>query len=213
MTAACNVKVRVHPSSRATFLSAIFADAGATLAKEKNALQFVVGEDIAVPNVFHFHEQYRKRSDLDFHSATPHFAKWKAFCDSEPSPLSEPRSVSVFSCDHVGIVIPPREAYCLNVEIAVRPERRTEFLELALEMVRGTQEDEPLCLQYHFGESEDENVFYFHEEFTGTDGGKEGLDAHNASPHFASFLEFAATDPFVRPPVIDAFRSFAGYDE
>ena len=46
---------------------------------------------------------------------------------------------------------------------------------------KGSNEEEPLCLQYVYGEDiSTPHKFIFHEEYEG----KDGFDAHCSSPHF-----------------------------
>jgi len=92
--------------------------------------------------------------------------------------------------------------YCLNVKLAVKPERRDEFLECIKNNQRGTLGTEPLAVVYTYGEEVDNpNTFYFHEKYKG----KEGFEAHAAAPHFAAWEKFAATDPFTSPPEVFFF--------
>jgi quinol monooxygenase YgiN len=95
--------------------------------------------------------------------------------------------------------------YCLAVQLAVKPERRTEFLECIQNNQRGTldKELEPLAVVYTYGEDPDTpNTFHFHEEYKG----KEGFEAHQKAPHFAVWEKFAATDPFTAPPEVEFFE-------
>jgi quinol monooxygenase YgiN len=203
---ALNVKVSVKPERRAEFLEVITNDAKQTIAVEPGALQFALGEDVDEPNVFYFHEQYKTIGDVDFHKATPHFKEWNDFCATDPFVI--PPVVHIFQCSHEAVKVPMRPAFCLNVELCVQPELREEFLAVILNNQKGSQGDEPLCLQYDFGESLDTpNHFYFHEQYTGADAGKEGFDAHKAAPHFAAWEVFAATNPFTKEPVVSFFRT------
>ena len=72
----------------------------------------------------------------------------------------------------------------------------------------GSNNDEPLCLQYVYGESTTEpNKFIFHEEYKGKHDGKEGFDAHASAPHFKVWEEFAEKGPFTKDPVVHFFKS------
>lgn len=96
-------------------------------------------------------------------------------------------------------VSPPIVA--LNVILRIKPEARDEFLEVILNNQRGTmdKELEPLALEYTFGEDADEpNTFHFHEKYIG----EEGIEIHNAAPHFLAWEEFAESDPFTAPPEV-----------
>ena len=89
----------------------------------------------------------------------------------------------------------------------MKPELRDKFLEYILNNQRGSQQDEPLCLQYDLGESLDTpNSFYLHEEYTGADDGKEGFEAHQATPHYKAWEKFAATNPFTKDVEVGFYR-------
>jgi quinol monooxygenase YgiN len=202
---AINVKVALKPERRSEFLKVIKKDAAQTLSTEPGALQFVLGQDNDDANTFYFHEQYRTNADIDFHFSTPHFKEWKEFCDTEP--FTAVPVVQIFHCNHEPVKIVARPAFCLNVGLFVKAEKREEFLAVISNNQKGSRQ-EPLCLQYDYGESKDTpNSFYFHEEYTGDDEGKEGLDAHAVTLHFAKWEEFAATNPFTKEPVISRFKS------
>lgn len=91
--------------------------------------------------------------------------------------------------------------YCLNVRLAVKPDRRDEFLECIEANQRGTW-GEPLAVTYVFGEDEDSpNVFHFHERYQG----KEGFEAHTLTDHFADWKEFEGSEPLTEPPKVEFF--------
>jgi len=73
-----NVKVQVRPDQRDQFLECIKLDQKDSLETEPACLQFVVGEDTSTPNTFYFHEEYVDEDGFQYHTKTPHFAKWKA---------------------------------------------------------------------------------------------------------------------------------------
>lgn len=203
---ALNVKISVKPERRAEFLHVITNDAQQTVAVEPGALQFALGEDAEDEHIFYFHEQYQTTDDFEFHKTTPHFKEWNDFCATDP--FVTPPVVKLFQCTHEAVKVPPRPAFCLNVELCIQPERREEFLTVILNNQKGSRGDEPLCLQYDFGESlEKPNHFYFHEQYTGAQDGKEGFEAHQAAPHFAAWEDFAATNPFTKDPVVAFFRT------
>jgi (4S)-4-hydroxy-5-phosphonooxypentane-2,3-dione isomerase len=106
--------------------------------------------------------------------------------------------------------------FCLDVQINVRPEYREEFLRVIKNNAKNSNLVEPLCLQYIYGEDESiSNTFHFHEEYTGTDGGRQGFDAHTQTAHFQAWEEFAQQKrddddddgPFARPPAIGMYRT------
>jgi len=87
--------------------------------------------------------------------------------------------------------------YCLNVNVFVKPERRSDFLKCIRENQKGTVTTERLNKQYVWGESVNEpNTFHFHEEFYG----REGFEAHTRTPHFTEWRKFVDTDPFTKDP-------------
>lgn len=95
------------------------------------------------------------------------------------------------------------DIFAVNVGLFVKEERRDEFLACIAANQAGTTGSEPLALQYDWGESTAErNSFYFHEEYRGV----AGFEAHCASPHFAAWEAFAATDPFTRAPEVQQFH-------
>lgn len=203
---ALNVKASVKPDRREEFLKYIKADADGTMAMEPGALQFVLGEDTETPNVFYFHEQYKSKSDLEYHQTTKHFKDFLKFAETDP--FTEDLVITEYECQHDPVKNTNKPAYCLNVELCIQPEVREEFLKVIDNNQKGSRQQEPLCLQYDYGESVDTpNSFYFHEEYEGADAGKEGFDAHAKAPHFAKWEEFAATNPFTKPPVVSFYRS------
>jgi quinol monooxygenase YgiN len=202
---ALNVKLAVKPDRRVEFLDTILMDAAETIKEEPGALQFVVGEDTSTNNIFYLHEQYKSMDDFEYHQATPHFSKWKAFCAT--GPFTEDPIVDVYQCQHDPVKVPVRAAFSLNVELCIKPEVMEEFLKVINNNQSGSRA-EPLCLQYDYGESTTTpNSYYFHEEYTGDDEGKKGFDAHAIAPHFVKWEEFAATDPFTKPPVVSFFKN------
>eukprot|EP00588_Corethron_pennatum_P010176 CAMPEP_0194272574 /NCGR_PEP_ID=MMETSP0169-20130528/6110_1 /TAXON_ID=218684 /ORGANISM="Corethron pennatum, Strain L29A3" /LENGTH=229 /DNA_ID=CAMNT_0039015275 /DNA_START=82 /DNA_END=771 /DNA_ORIENTATION=- len=203
-----NLKISLKPERRDDFFKVIQNDAKQTVATEPGALQFTLGEDTEKINIFYLHEQYKEMKDVEHHQTTPHFDEWQAFCETEPftaDPVIDVYRRYDGDAHSPGITGPG--TYCLNVELCIRPEVRDTFMECILNNQRGSR-NEPLCLQYDFGESvETPNSFYFHEQYKGADGGREGFEAHAASPHFAAWEEFAATGPFTKPPVVAFYRT------
>ena len=89
--------------------------------------------------------------------------------------------------------------FCLNVRLCVKAERRVAFIACIRANQRGTLSSELLALEYTWGEDVDEpNTFHFFEKYEG----RAGFDAHTATPHFAAWEEFAASEPFSRPPEV-----------
>ncbi|KAL1524604.1 hypothetical protein AB1Y20_019493 [Prymnesium parvum] len=97
--------------------------------------------------------------------------------------------------------------FCVNVVLRVKAERRDEFLEVIRNNQLGTLRDEALALVYVWGEDVDTpNTFHFHEQYLG----RAGFEAHQKTPHFARWEEFAATDPFTAPPEVTFFNEDEG---
>lgn len=207
---ALNVKLAVKPERRSEFLSVIKTDRSRTMETEPAAMQFVLGEDANESNIFYLHEQYAGEEGFHAHTQTPHFAEWGAFVETNPFADGGEPVIDLFWGAHEpqkrGTASDP--TYCLNVELCVKPERRDEFLKVIENNARGSNNDEPLCRQYDYGESTTTpNTFYFHEQYDGKDGGREGFDAHAASPHFQVWETFATTDPFTKPPIVSFYRT------
>ena len=95
------------------------------------------------------------------------------------------------------------DAYCLNVNLYIKPERRTEFLEVIKQNAKGSRTLEPKCKLYVWGESTTTaNLFHFQEIYDDIDGFK----AHTSSPHFAKWSSFASTNPFTKEPEVFFFE-------
>jgi quinol monooxygenase YgiN len=217
-----NVKMGIRPDQRETFLSLIKEDQEQSLTTEPECLQFVVGEDINKPNIFYLHEEYKTMAGFQYHSTTPHFHKWNTFCKTNPwlnnnkdddDDGGEP-VVEFYHGTHTATTDKwprhdDRVVYCLNVNLYVKPQVRDEFLNVIANNKIGSDNQEPLCLQYVYGEStETPNLFHFHEQYTGNDDGNEGFTAHTQAPHFAAWEMFANTgEPFSKPPVVNFFKT------
>jgi autoinducer 2-degrading protein len=203
-----NVKLSIKPERREDFLTIVRKNQKQTLDLEPAALQYVVGEDVDSPNTFYIHEQFTGAEGFDAHRATPHNGEWAKFKESEPFADGGDPAIDFYYGDHEPEEVPIRPAFCLNVELCIKPEIREEFLEVIRNNEKGSNGKEPLCLQYVWGEStEEDNKFLFHEEYTGEDGGKEGFDAHTKAPHFKKWEEFVEKDPFTKEPVVYFFRT------
>lgn len=204
-----NLKLALRPDQREEFLTLIKEDQKQSLATEPGCVQFVVGEDTTTPNTFYLHEEYKNEAGFQAHTETPHFAKWNAFCDTKPWSNDGP-VVTFYHGTHETQTWPtPDYAYCLNVDLYPQPEARDAFLKVIAANKKGTDANEPLCLQYVYGESTSvPNAFHFHEQYTGKEAGKEGFEAHTSSPHFADWEAFASTgEPFSKPPVVSFFKT------
>lgn len=205
---ALNAKFSIKPSRREEFISIIRNDQTETLEKEPKALQFVVGEDTENVNTFYLHEQYIGEEGFQEHTETPHFAEWMKFTESDPFEEGGAPAVDFFFGTHAPQKIDVRKAYCLNVEICVQEKYRDEFIKVIENNAKGSNNDEKLCLQYSWGESKEvANAFYFHEQYTGDNEGREGFDVHATMPHFKVWEELAAKEPFSKPPVVSFYRT------
>lgn len=215
---AVNVKFSVKPDKRDDFLSLIKDIQKKTLATEPAALQFLVGEHISTPNTFYMHAQFVGEEGFKAHRLTPHSGEWQKFSsDALFSEDGEPAFDFYFAgtgtgtpheAEKVEISIP--SSICVHTELCVKPELREVFLEVVRNNQRGSNsnEDEPLCLQYVYGESKDEpNKFLFHEAYTGIHGGKEGFEAHFVTAHFEKWQEFMDLYPFTEAPVVNTFKT------
>lgn len=164
-------------------------------------MQFVVGQDVKDPNKFYLHEEYESRTDNPNVKTT--------YLD-EVITLLETGAFATFPVSnefdllhegHPEKVTNVKGAVCLNVELCIKPEVRDQFLDVIRNNKAGS-DDEPLCRQYSWGEDiYDPNKFHFHEQYVG----EEGLAAHFEGDHFKVWEEFAASDPFVRPPRVEKF--------
>lgn len=94
-------------------------------------------------------------------------------------------------------------AFCLNVNLYVKPERRVEFLEVIAGNAAGSRTLEPKCKLYVWGESTTTaNLFHFQEIYDDEDGFKQ----HTSSQHFAKWAAFASTSPFTKEPEVMFFN-------
>jgi len=197
-----NLKCTIQSSRRDEFLALVKDNQRLTLQEEPDALQYVVGQDVSTENTFYIHEQFSSVDGFLAHKETAHNANWQAFRATDP--FVEDPVVKFYHGTHTSVKVPVRSAYCVDVELCIDAAVRDEFLDVIQENARGSNEDEPLCLQYTWGEDiNTPNIFYFHEEYLG----KEGFDAHAASEHFAKWETFAATEPFTKPPVVSFYKT------
>jgi len=212
---AVNLKLKIKEERRKDFLSLIKNNQKETLDLEPASLQYVIGEDIDTSNTFYIHEEFIGINGFDVHSNMLHNADWVKFKNSNSfvkggEPMLNFYYDDAFQFEDVNPQkIPIRSAFCVHVELCIKPEERNEFLNVIAQNQKGSLETEPLCLQYVYGESLDEkNKFIFHEEYKGEDGGKQGFDAHAQTPHFKIWEDFVEKrDPFTKPPVVNFFRT------
>lgn len=75
----------VKPERREEFLASIHANEKDTLALEPAARAYRWGEDINVPNRFHFHEEYAGgASGFQAHLDSAHLKQWNALVATDP---------------------------------------------------------------------------------------------------------------------------------
>lgn len=207
---AVNVKMSVKPEKRDAWLTACADNIRHTRNEEGN-LQCSISQAVDDPNMFYFHERFVDDAAYHKHRDSPHFAKYSEFENTEQplnawpeycffTPLGEGEDGSPEQLRTIPETIP---AYCVTVNVYPTLEAREEFLRVLAANKAGTEATEPLVLQYTYGESTTEpNTFHFHEEYKGAENGKEGFDAHAATPHFADWEAFAGKNPFVKPPEV-----------
>ncbi|EOD41893.1 hypothetical protein EMIHUDRAFT_194475 [Emiliania huxleyi CCMP1516] len=172
----------VRPSCREEFLECIRQNQKGTLSSEPLAVTYAYGEDETTPDTWHFFEQYVGREGFEAHTQTPHFAAWEAFAASDP--FSAPPEVKFFVEDSASTVCSGAAAvravlaagdwtklFCLDVEMAVKPEAREGFLEALRADQSGALSSEPLA----------------------------GFAQHAKTPHYAKWAEFKGTEPFAAP--------------
>lgn len=204
---AVNLKFTVKEDRRDDFLTLIRDNQRKTLELESKALQYVVGEDVDSPNTFFLHEQFIGKEGFEEHRTMKHAGDWANFKSTDPFTDDGSPTLVFFECvvdDNVEYKqVPIQPAFCVHAELCIKEEVREEFLRVIENNAKGSNE-EVLCLQYSYGESEDTpNKFVFHEEFLG----KEGFDAHASMPHFLAWEKFAGTDPFTKPPKVDFYTT------
>ena len=103
--------------------------------------------------------------------------------------------------DLAACAAPGVDRYNLNVQLSVKPQRLTEFLEI-IEANAVSTLREPRNLRYAWGESATvPGVYHFQESFVG----KQGFDEHCAAPTFAAWEAFAGSDPFTAEPSVQFY--------
>jgi quinol monooxygenase YgiN len=212
-----NTQFDVKSEYKSQFISLLKMNGLSTLQNEPGAVQFVLGQDTDKVNRFHLHEQYESKDSYQQHQKMDHTIKVLDFFKTTPGIFCQDPVIETFCGTHLPIKVPTRYAFCLNVKLCINPEVREEFLHVIYNNQKGSHL-EPLCLQYDFGESDTvPNTFHFHEQYTGTNDGKEGFDAHAATPHFAAWEVFASrgssgsttVQQFTSPPVVSFYKSIA----
>jgi autoinducer 2-degrading protein len=74
----------------------------------------------------------------------------------------------------------------LHVTLQVKPERVSEFLEVARHDAEHSEKDEPGCLRFDvIQDRDDPSRFYFYEVYRDD----AALEAHRQTPHFKDYFE------------------------
>ncbi|CAB9502105.1 Homocysteine S-methyltransferase 1 [Seminavis robusta] len=173
---------------------------------------------------FHCHLKFecatREEAVAAFVDNKPKLFRWdESAVNHPPFYLLRPPQINVWTVAPEAPDAPPNpkptptppgcRLFCLNANLHVRPEHRQEFLQL-LEHARSESIQEPLCVEYQFGESlTTPNSFHVHQAYMGDNGGKEGFDKHATTQHYQKWNDFSKDenkDPFVTKPVGYTFR-------
>lgn len=198
-----NLSCHVKEDRRHDFLKLIRDNQKQTLETEDQALQYTVGEDVERANLFYIHEQFETPQGFDIHRETDHNANWISFKESDPF-VEDPVTFFYHGTHEPKKFMDQKSAYCLNVELNVKPEFREEFLETIRQNAEGSNTLEPLCMQYVWGEDPSvANRFLFHEQYES----KKGFQQHQEAPHFKVWERFASQNPFSKPPVVQQFET------
>ena len=223
---ALNVETKVRPEIRDNFLKELKDNqSGARGDDEPDCLQFVLGQDVENENTFYLFELYRNVNAYLYHTKTPHFLAYRSFVEANQPFTQEPRLCFYHPMEEqtdstTTMTKRPihKNAFGLNVNLYPKASVREDFLRVISNNKKGTDTMEPLALQYTYGQATaapgnppllnnnngevDHLVFHFHEQYAGTNHGKEGFEAHTSSPHFAVWEDFVATDPFEKDPEV-----------
>jgi autoinducer 2-degrading protein len=83
----------------------------------------------------------------------------------------------------------------LHVTVQVKPEHRSEFLDLVRYDAEHSERDEPGCLRFDvIQDRDDANRFYFYEVYRN----EAALEAHRQTPHFKNYFE--TVQPWLAAP-------------
>jgi len=207
MTYCLNVKIDIKPERREEFLACIQANQAGTLSKEPLARYYIWGEESDNSNVFRFHERYEGKAGFEAHSKQPHFANWEKFASTDPFRTPP----EVFFWEEHGGTHPNGAAapeassrhYTLNGKICVKPEQREEFIKAFSANQAGSLKESSV-IDFTFGaDTSDPNVFHFFERYA---GGREALESHKKTDHFAEFKKFAESGAFAQPPAVAVYQ-------
>jgi quinol monooxygenase YgiN len=91
-----DVTMQVRPEMRDMFLDELRLDQRGAMDTEPNAVSYLFGEDVNIPNLFHMFEAYTGgRSGFEEHMRTPHYTRWTKFKE-EYAPFVEPIEVGYY---------------------------------------------------------------------------------------------------------------------
>lgn len=192
---------------------------------EPTLLQCVLGEDLDQEGMFHCHLKYEFASNDQVSvqmNKNSHSLFWNTI------PTEEWRRLEVASLQlplvyNAWIVAPVSDSnvppnpkpvppgtttFCINANLHIHPDHREELLSL-LEHARSQSIREPLCVEYHYGESlTHPNTFHVHQQYRGHDGGKEGFDKHAETVHYQQWKQFSSNEArFTQETVGYTFRN------
>lgn len=99
------------------------------------------------------------------------------------------------------------QLFHLNAKLCIQPEHRDDLVRI-LEHARSSSVQEPLCVEYQYGESMTiPNTFHVHQSYSGEEGGKEGFEWHAKTQHYQAWEVFAAEEPFAEDSSGYPFRT------
>lgn len=206
MPFAVNAAFTVKEDRRDDFIRIISGDQKSSLADEPGCIRFVVGEDKDKKNTFYLHEEYVDEDAFKTHGEMPHFKPWDEFVKSDPWAEDGAIDPGFYFCTHeVGKKEPVRSGFALNAKLAIKADRRDEFLKLIKEDQEKTLSDERGSIQFVVGEDKDkENTFYLFEHYVN----EEAYNEHNEMPHFKPIGDFMKSDPFAEggEPVVGFYN-------
>mmetsp|Transcript_4915 Transcript_4915/g.11698 ORF Transcript_4915/g.11698 Transcript_4915/m.11698 type:complete len:262 (-) Transcript_4915:561-1346(-) len=216
---ALNLQCTVRPEIRNEWLKHIQEDQLCSRRDEPGCLQFVLGQDVDDENTFYLFELYTNSEAFQDHCKTPHFEVYDKFVETKQPFIGEPKLCFYHPLDEDGKTSKrpiQKNTFGLNVNLYPKASVRKDFLKVISDNKKGTDNTEPLALQYTYGEAThgpgepeldgSNQAFHFHEQYSGDNHGKEGFDAHASAPHFVAWEEFVTTDPFDKAPEVFFFH-------
>jgi S-methylmethionine-dependent homocysteine/selenocysteine methylase/quinol monooxygenase YgiN len=199
---------------------------------EPTLLQCVLGEDLDHEGRLHCHLKYEfasidqvsVRMNTNAHPLfwnTRPTEEWHHFHFLEAANLQQPLVYDAWIVAPVSdptappnpkSIPPGTTTFCLNANLHIHPSHKEELLSL-LEHARSQSIQEPLCVEYNYGESlTNPNTFHVHQQYRGHDGGKEGFDQHAETVHYQQWKQFSSyEDRFTQETVGYTFRNQPEY--